>query len=625
MARLVSTALTMTLSPGSVSTMSDALRAASVASSTAMPMSAFFSAGASFTPSPVMPQMCFRSCSRFTISYLCSGNTPAKPSAFSISSSMSRPPMSTLLSPSRVVDGYMLLPMPRRRAVSLPMASWSPVERAADGLGAVVPRRVEQREEADELPRVARALLALLGNLLVRDAEGAQAAVGVAVDERVDPLLGVLAHPAQLDDLLGGALADPVPVAVAVDVGDGGALLDGVEGQEVDLLDAGAGLLGVGEHADDAGVDGVLVLDAGGPGGVEEHHVLVDALAAHLDEGLVDGELVEGERAGLVAAEHVHPGHLLDGGHALGDGALLRQPVGADGHGHRQDGGHGDGDAADEQDEEVVDAVAVGAVLDGVHDDDLDGHADGDGDDAEVADGREHELEVADVVGAVHQVRRLAEEGVHAGGDDDGLDLPLLHGGAREDPLARVLVHGQRLPRERGLVDLERVPLQQPGVGGDDVTELDADDVPGDEDGGVLLLPLAVPEDLGLGREARHEGGGGVAGVVLLDEADGGVDEEEGDDADEVLPVGRLAAAVGEHDGHDGGGLHDPGERVPHEAEELEQLALRLLLQLVGAEDLETVLALRAAQPLLAAFQVLEHLLHRHRLLYFAFEWIHFF
>lgn len=72
MARLVKTALMITLSPGSVRTMSDALRAASVESATAIPMSAFFRAGASFTPSPVIPHMCFLSCNLLTISYLCS-------------------------------------------------------------------------------------------------------------------------------------------------------------------------------------------------------------------------------------------------------------------------------------------------------------------------------------------------------------------------------------------------------------------------------------------------------------------------------------------------------------------------------------------------------------------------
>jgi hypothetical protein len=46
--------------------------------------------------------------------------------------------------------------------------------------------------------------------------------------------------------------------------------------------------------------------------------------------------------------------------------------------------------------------------------------------------------------------------------------------------------------------------------------------------------------DLGFGRETGHERGGGVAGIVLLDETDGGIDDKQGDDADEVLPVRRL-------------------------------------------------------------------------------------
>ena len=63
----------MTPSPGSVSTMSAAARAASVLPSTAMPIWAFLSAGASFTPSPVMPTVCLAPWSSSTIRYLCSG------------------------------------------------------------------------------------------------------------------------------------------------------------------------------------------------------------------------------------------------------------------------------------------------------------------------------------------------------------------------------------------------------------------------------------------------------------------------------------------------------------------------------------------------------------------------
>ncbi|MFS7925796.1 hypothetical protein Hanom_Chr04g00289301 [Helianthus anomalus] len=64
----------MTLNPGSVKTISEALRAASVESATAIPISAFFRAGASFTPSPVIPHICFRACNLLTISYLCSAH-----------------------------------------------------------------------------------------------------------------------------------------------------------------------------------------------------------------------------------------------------------------------------------------------------------------------------------------------------------------------------------------------------------------------------------------------------------------------------------------------------------------------------------------------------------------------
>ncbi|KAH0459108.1 hypothetical protein IEQ34_011922 [Dendrobium chrysotoxum] len=118
MALLVRTALMMTLSPGSVRTISEAPLAASVASATAIPISAFFSAGASLTPSPVIPQIFF------TISYLCSGNTPANPSAFSISSSTGRALIAgSLFCPNKAEEGYMLVPIPSLRPVSLAIAS----------------------------------------------------------------------------------------------------------------------------------------------------------------------------------------------------------------------------------------------------------------------------------------------------------------------------------------------------------------------------------------------------------------------------------------------------------------------------------------------------------------------
>mmetsp|Transcript_34137 Transcript_34137/g.83948 ORF Transcript_34137/g.83948 Transcript_34137/m.83948 type:complete len:357 (+) Transcript_34137:1024-2094(+) len=124
-------ASTTTPSPSLVSTMSAAARAASVAPCTAMPTSARLSAGASLTPSPVIPQRkpAWRSVS--TMRYLCSGNTCAKPSAgtiisayFATRSSGTAPPSPSTGSPS---DGLMLVPRDSTRAVSTAITVWSPV------------------------------------------------------------------------------------------------------------------------------------------------------------------------------------------------------------------------------------------------------------------------------------------------------------------------------------------------------------------------------------------------------------------------------------------------------------------------------------------------------------------
>ena len=122
--RLRKMASMMTLRPGSVSTMSAAALAASVAGKTAMPMSARLSAGASFTPSPVMPVTWPWWRMRSTIWNLCSGMTSAKPWLFMMISSS----CSTLCAGSfRTSVLRMFVPMPSSRHVSLAMSRWSPV------------------------------------------------------------------------------------------------------------------------------------------------------------------------------------------------------------------------------------------------------------------------------------------------------------------------------------------------------------------------------------------------------------------------------------------------------------------------------------------------------------------
>mmetsp|Transcript_19942 Transcript_19942/g.31368 ORF Transcript_19942/g.31368 Transcript_19942/m.31368 type:complete len:251 (+) Transcript_19942:1086-1838(+) len=125
-------ASTTTVRPGEVSTMSAAARAASVAPCTAIPMSARFKAGASFTPSPVMPTSKPPMRSASTMTNLCSGNTWAKPLQSTTRWQMSAisAPLGSLPSESSVgrpSQPRMLVPMSSTRAVSLAMTWWSPV------------------------------------------------------------------------------------------------------------------------------------------------------------------------------------------------------------------------------------------------------------------------------------------------------------------------------------------------------------------------------------------------------------------------------------------------------------------------------------------------------------------
>ena len=115
----------ITDSPGVVSTIDAAARAASVASETAMPQSAFFNAGASLTPSPVIPTMCPRFWRTSTMWNLCSGNTWAKPSARSMDSAVVAL-SSRVTSPSPAAS-RMSVPIPSVLAVSRAMARASPV------------------------------------------------------------------------------------------------------------------------------------------------------------------------------------------------------------------------------------------------------------------------------------------------------------------------------------------------------------------------------------------------------------------------------------------------------------------------------------------------------------------
>ena len=124
-----------------------------------------------------------------------------------------------------------------------------------------------------------------------------------------------------------------------------------------------------------------------------------------------------------------------------------------------------------------------------------DHHDDGDQRDGEddevVADLQDGLLEVADGVRVLDQFGGLAEVGVGAGGVDQGADLAAADDRSGVHRVAGRAGAGQRLAGEGGLVDLDLVAVQQPGVGGDDVAQPQPDHVAGHQlaGGGVTHSP----------------------------------------------------------------------------------------------------------------------------------------
>nr|GME20927.1 hypothetical protein CRG98_026008 [Ipomoea batatas] len=238
--------------PGSVKTISEALLAASVASATAMPMSAFFSAGASFTPSPVIPQ----------IDHL-------------------------------DIDTKFNSPL--------------------DGLSTVMSWRIKERQQTNKFPCT---------------------------------------------------------------------LIVWIERQKMHFLNVCSSLLGITQHANNASINGILVLNPGGSSSKQQDIIFTSILNEDLNQALVNCELVKGE--------------------------------------------------------------------------------------------------VTNIVGAIDEMSSLSKEGADAGGDDDGIDLSLLHGGAGVGDVPGCLSDRQGFTCESRLINLEGIPFQEASICGDDISKLDADDIAGD-------------------------------------------------------------------------------------------------------------------------------------------------
>ena len=161
------------------------------------------------------------------------------------------------------------------------------------------------------------------------------------------------------------------------------------------------------------------------------------------------------------------------------------------------------------------------------------------------------------------------------GGVHHRVDLALADDRAREHRLARFARDGQRLARQRGLIHLHRVALEQARVRRHDVAQAHADDVARHQFARRRGGPLPVTLHPGRDRQLGLQSGDGVARLVFLPEPDHGVGQKQNEDDGEVRPMPGDRRK-------DHGHFDHPGDGTPEIGEELQERIGLLFFNLVG-------------------------------------------
>ncbi|KAI9485757.1 MAG: hypothetical protein EXX96DRAFT_18561 [Benjaminiella poitrasii] len=300
-------------------------------------------------------------------------------------------------------------------------------------------------------------------------------------------------------------------------VGDLGTFHNRVEGLELEFLNALASQLGVGQGVDDTEIDGVLVLGTRGVGR-QEDDIVTGNIRVALDGRLIDNELVQSKSTRLIGTQDGDGSHFLNSGDTSDDGLMLSELFGTDGERDGEDGRHGDGDTTDEQDEDVIDTCSVLVVELGVHDEDFKDDEQRDSAETKVTDLGQDGLQVTDVVTSVtDQFSSTTKESVGTGTDHDSLRLTLFDSRTRKDLITSLFTDRQRFTRESSLINRDlTMGCDQTTVSGDDVTQLDRDDITRHQFSGLKRLPFTITSHFTFGGKRSHESLDGVTSLALF-------------------------------------------------------------------------------------------------------------
>lgn len=405
-----------------------------------------------------------------------------------------------------------------------------------DSAGSVVTRGVRAGHNSENLPST---LTTLAGNTEGTETTGSELGDAVLVG-----LVNVLGDRVVLLDGLENEKRGTLDTGDALALGgldnSGDLLGDGIEGVEVNDLVLGQDALGTGvelERLEESLVNGIdtLLLAGSGQAGSKHQVIGVNALDG---VGLRERKLVLGQSTGLVRAENLDTSKGLDGRELLDDGLLLGEVGGTDSHGGGNDGGktdrdtdngNGQGEAQDVDD-------TVGAV-EGRNPDNEQGQDDED------QQNRTNAVEnLSEVTSATSGLRDessgTTDEGVVTGGGDDQEGLTTLDGRGSIAGVALVLVDGERLTGDGGLINLEESALGNDAtISGNDGTLLNLQNITRDDLGSLNFLKGTVTENDSLESESLLEFFDNGTSLEFLNETNTGVEHEKTADDTEIDPV----------------------------------------------------------------------------------------
>jgi hypothetical protein len=294
---------------------------------------------------------------------------------------------------------------------------------------------------------------------------------------------------------------------------------DGIEGVEIKDLVLRQNTLGAGvelEGLEESLVDSINTLLLAGSGQAGSKHKII-RLNSGNTERLGKRELILGQSTGLVRAKNLDTSKGLNGGELLDDSLLLGEVGGTDSHGGGNDSGKTDRDTNDgdgKSEAEDIDNV-VGTVERRNPDNEESG-------DDENQKGRANTVEnLSKVTSSTSGLRNkgssTTDEGVVTSSGNDNEGLTTLDSGRSVTVVTMVLVDGERLSSDSGLIDLAEASLgNETTIGRNDSSFLNLENITGNNLRGLDFLQGTVTEDNSLESKGLlqflHDG----TGLVLL-------------------------------------------------------------------------------------------------------------